>query len=652
MPDIDDYESSSYDEGVPPEFEDDAQFDASLPSTGNAFSVQEKLIALFNSRTNGNPAPVNHVYAHVTEKYLATLDPSDQHDPETIESELLGLTISVIKNENKRTKNTTEKLTIPKHLSYWQVAQILCRLHHVVRIAPSKGSHDREYDLLAMYLSEGPNRGVYSTSEDEIRMTGRKYNRSLSLADAKEMFAVLREDAPRTHVCRERDLIAMDEGIFFYGTEDRLITVNGREHEFRAKALHPFHPDFVFTVKSHVRHLEDDNPESPVIKMPDGQDWEIHSWIDDFFRKEIDPADDAETVEAKKRYNEVNQGMPDLIWEVIGAIMRPHVSWNKTAWFYSEQGNNGKGTLCSLMRNLVGHDAHTSIPLANMGKEFALEPLVKASCVIVDENDVGTFIDKAANLKAIVTNDVIQLNRKNRPIIAFQFFGLMVQCLNEFPKVKDKSESFYRRQLFVPFEKSFTGKERKYIKDDYLKRPEVLEYVAWYALHRAGATTPGEYYSFSEPEATTLALDQYKEHNDPVRAFWNEFRTEFLWTLLPFTFLYDLFKPWFEKVNPRGMVIGLQQFIKDIVAIVHEDDLWSCDDQSKTVYAPKRMGCAEPLIKAFKLEDWMNPALPETDPNRCLPIIKPNYRGIIRRASAGPVGAPPIVISDDEPEDD
>src|SRR5690606_14693846 len=108
-----------------------------------------------------------------------------------------------------------------------------------------------------------------------------------------------------------------------------------------------------------------------------------------------------------------------------------------------------------------------------------------------------------------------------------------------------KSESFYRRQLFVPFTKSFTGREKKYIKDDYLQRREVLEYVFWYAINRAGAASPGDYYELSEPAATKEVLAEYKDFNDPVRAFWEEFRLRLAWDLAPFTFLYALYKAWF-----------------------------------------------------------------------------------------------------------
>lgn len=127
-----------------------------------------------------------------------------------------------------------------------------------------------------------------------------------------------------------------------------------------------------------------------------------------------------------------------------------------------------------------------------------LEPLTRATAIIVDENDVGTYIDRAANLKAVITNDVIQINRKNKMPISYQFYGFMVQCLNELPKIKDRSDSFFRRQLFIPMTKCFTGKERKYIKNEYLHRKDVLQYV----LHRV---LNMDYDTLSEPEACKAA---------------------------------------------------------------------------------------------------------------------------------------------------
>ncbi|MGI8306997.1 DNA primase family protein [Saccharopolyspora hattusasensis] len=558
---------------------------------------------------HGDIAPQNEIVTHATAVYLDLIDPTDAPAPRVLEKELLAIVNGVCKFENIKASTAPERLPLMRCLTYWQVAQILLRLHHIIRIAPNAKDTDREYDLLAMYQATGRARGTYTTSEDDIRTTARMYNTQLTLKEFAEVLAVLREDSPRKNQCSHRDLIAVNNGVFHYGREARDIVVGDKTFHLEPKSLVPFDPALVFLAKCHIDYVED--PDNPVITHPvDGTVWDIESWV-----REL--SDD--------------EGIPELLWEIIGAIIRPHVSWGKTAWFYSEQGNNGKGTLCSLMRNLCGPRSHTSIPLSDFGKDFALEPLVRANAIIVDENDVGTFIDKAANLKAIVTNDVIQINRKYRMPIAYQFFGFMVQCLNEFPRVKDKSESFYRRQLFVPFNKSFTGMERKYIKDDYLQRREVLEYALWYVLNRAGAADPGHYYQLSEPVATKEVLAEYKEANDPVRAFWEEFRERFAWDLVPFTFGYDLYKSWFADVSPSGSPVSNKQFVNDLVAIVRADPLWHCPDKNKKVRPGQMMNDPELLIAEYELKKWMNPHYSGTDAKKkSQPVLQSNYRGLLR----------------------
>lgn len=605
----------------------DPDFEDALSPTSTVDFLNDVLDVFSRSKS---PAPQNEITTYVTSKYLAQFAPHNAPLPRQLERELLAAGNAVIKNENLKIDRGDGKLPLSRHLSYWQVAQILLGLHNVIRIAPNANDTDREYDLLAMYNATGINRGTYTASEDDIRTMARRYNTQLSLNDFKEVIAILREDSPRMHRAVHRDLIAVNNGIVFYGTEDTVIEIDGQAHTFTAKSLHPFTPSIVFLSKSRVDYVED-APEQIITHPTDG-DWDVVSWLNEMF----DQPDQA--------------GLADLMWEIIGAIVRPHVSWGKTAWLYSEKGNNGKGTICALMRNLVGHGTHTSIPLSDFGKEFALEPLVRANAIIVDENDVGTLIDKAANLKAIVTGDVIQINRKHRMPIAFQFLGFMVQCLNEFPRAKDKSESFYRRQLFVPFTKSFTGAERKYIKDDYLQRREVLEYVLWYAINRAGTASPGSYYELAEPIATTAVLAEYKEANDPVRSYWDEFQWLFVWDLLPFSFLYDLFKSWFVRVSPSGSIISRQKFIASLVAIVDADpdSGFSCDDKSKKIRPGQSMDAGEPLIGEYELKSWYSSLYKGTDWTKLgVPLKQASYRGLVRK----PVLSSGTPAGDDAPSD-
>ena len=398
-------------------------------------------------------------------------------------------------------------------------------LKRIVRIMLSEKNTDPNYDVLAVYMDHGPNTGIYITDEVSIRVLAREYNFSISPKELDHVIDMLADNAPRVMVSTNRDLIAVNNGIFDYKT----------------KTLLPFTPEIVFTAKSAVNYNE--NAVNPVIHNDaDGTDWDIESWMADL-------NDDPEIVA--------------LLWEILSAIIRPNVAWDKTAWFLSEVGNNGKGTLLTLMRNLCGERAWTSIPVADFGKDFHLEPLIRTNAVLVDENDVGEYVDRAANLKAVITNDVILINRKNKTPIAYQFRGFMVQCVNDTPRFRDKSGSLYRRQLIIPFDKSFTGAERKYIKQDYMHRTEVLEYV----LHRV---LSGNFYELSEPAAVRAALHQYKIENDPVRAFAEEFLDRVVWDLLPWRFLYALYRAWLTKDQPSNPPLGYNKFIKHLTLILQE----------------------------------------------------------------------------------
>lgn len=543
--------------------------------------------------------PLNDIIRESTRLYLDKIDRLNPPAPKDIETALLNNVNDAIEIENVA-RSKKNQLAYLKTLTHGQIAMILLHLHAFCRIAPSNSNADPDADPLAMYVEEGPDAGIYVTSEDTFRALSRKYNFSLTTSAFREILAALKDGAPRRYRSIERDAIPVNNGIF----------------NFRTKELEGFTPDRVFIAKSRVDYVPDAPPVS--IQMADGTGWDFDSWLSDLMGGD--------------------ESMATLIWEILSAVVRPFVSWRKSAWFYSASGNSGKGTLVQVMRDLVGEGSYASIKLSDFGKDFLLEPLLRAQAILVDENDVGIWIDQAANLKAVQTNDVIPVNRKHRPVVSAQFYGFMVQCLNEFPRVKDKSESFYRRQHPVPFEKCFTGTEVREIKDDYLRRPEVLEYILNRVLHM-------DHYELSTPAPVAEAIEQYKMHNDPTRAFWAELEPQFVWDLLPSTFLYELFKAWSLKNNPKGSVAGKQTFLDGIKELALATGRWSWTVKSRT---KGRMDGPELLIDEYDLQSWMNPlGKNSNDPNkRCLPMTKVMEAGLLRS------GPRLVVVEDDDVEDD
>lgn len=509
--------------------------------------------------------PINQLISDEVELFFATQN-QEALGAQDVEFHLLNRINNRLISENTQygLKGSRAYQTL-RTLTPAVIAGCMLKRNRIVRIMLSEKNTDPNYDVLAVYMDHGPNTGIYVTDEVSIRVLAREYNFSISPKELDHVIDMLADNAPRVMVSANRDLIAVNNGIFDYKT----------------KTLLPFTPEIVFTAKSAVNYNE--NAVNPVIHNDtDGTDWDIESWMADL-------NDDPEIV--------------TLLWEILSAIIRPNVAWDKTAWFLSEVGNNGKGTLLTLMRNLCGERAWTSIPVADFGKDFHLEPLIRTNAVLVDENDVGEYVDRAANLKAVITNDVILINRKNKTPIAYQFRGFMVQCVNDTPRFRDKSGSLYRRQLIIPFDKSFTGAERKYIKQDYMHRTEVLEYVLYRVLS-------GNFYELSEPATVRAALHQYKIENDPVRAFAEEFLDRVVWDLLPWRFLYALYRAWLTKDQPSNPPLGYNKFVKHLTLIlqeaVGEGEGYGWFVTPAAVRTKNRILGEEPLAVEYNLDQWFD----------------------------------------------
>lgn len=221
---------------------------------------------------------------------------------------------------------------------------------------------------------------------------------------------------------------------------------------------------------------------------------------------------------------------------------------------------------------------------------------------------------RSKTTKQALRGDDININIKYEKPRSVQLHTANLQMMNGLPKTKDKSDSWYRRLILVPFMKSFTNNgERKYIKDDYIARQEVLEYV----LHKALNMDFNEYII---PARSAKLMDEYKENNHPVLEFWNQLQDQFVWDLLPTQFLYDLFVKWSEQNNPSGSTISKRKFTSQLTSItVAQGNEWTIPENKDTKIRGDngRMAGDEPLITEYgldlkgrdgKISEWINPS--------------------------------------------
>ena len=440
-----------------------------------------------------------------------------------------------------------------------------CILHRELKHTGLIGKSRATAELVT-YEDAGPDEGLYVPAEDRIRRLARQYHYTISSKDLNAVVESVRDSVSLLVESEDGDVVALANGLF----------------DLRTKELRPFSPKVVLTSKASVAFREGATT-CPV--MDDG--WSVDEWIRELANN--DP--------------EVEQ----LFWEIIAALFRPEHPFKKAALLYSPTGSNGKGTFLELLRHLVGVDRVATLSISDFGEQFLPEALCSAFAVLSDENEVGDFLRKAGAFKAWVTHDWIRINVKYGPARSVKGRGLCVFCVNELPASKDKSESFYRRFVAIPFLKRFVGEdENSAIKNDYVKRPKVLEYVAHKALMMPWFDT------FVTPAVCDKLLGQIRVENDPVLQFAEEFFDQFVWDLLPWRFSFRLYSAWMRKEVPSGHPVGSREFIKRMTDYVDKNP--SCgwfvprgaDGNQKAMSTQNRIVGNEPLIVEYDLHEWMD----------------------------------------------
>lgn len=501
-----------------------------------------------------------------------------------------------------RQGTSAPKLVSQSWLDEYGVVRILLARFPIIKVDLTNGHGGEQHGVLAIYEDDGALEGIYNTDETRFKKLISGLRPSFKNSAVESALKRMHTHAPVKRRTLEPHLIPVANGIFDH-TRQQLL---------------PFSRDLVFLSK--IQSAYDPNAQSPRILQPDGTEWEVEEWFASL-------SDD--------------DGVPELLWEIVSAALRPFESWNMSAFLLGPKGNGGKGTLLKLIGALLGPSAYTSIPLTSFGDTFGLADLITRNVNLVDENPVGAFATRLDLWKSCVTGDPIKIEEKYVRAVRMRWSGFEVHCYNEMtPRIKDKSPAAARRMLLVPMTKSFTGVENRAIKNVYLIDPAVLSYVLKRALHMRHTT-------FTVPVASRLAMERWFAANNKVVGWWEEHQDQFVWDLLPWSFLYDTYKAWYSNVEPSGSVEGFSQFTESLKDHLQASPTWSSTNSS--VRPGTRMSAPELLIDQYKLTSWMSSSYSGTDPKkRCIPDFKTNYKGLLRCDSAN-IAANQHV---DEDEDD
>ncbi len=195
-------------------------------------------------------------------------------------------------------------------------------------------------------------------------------------------------------------------------------------------------------------------------------------------------------------------------------------SQEKALYLYGAP-RSGKGTICRVLKKMIGEDNTAGPRMSQLGGQFGLAALLGKSVAIVDDARLSQRADTTSIIEAILTitgNGDIEVDRKHRESVKTKLPTRFLFCSNELPNFVDSSGALLSRMLFLHMPISNTGREDRELSSRLEKElPGILRWaIEGYAdLQRTKR--------FVEPSSSQRAHKQFEEISSPVAHFVNEY---------------------------------------------------------------------------------------------------------------------------------
>jgi len=205
-----------------------------------------------------------------------------------------------------------------------------------------------------------------------------------------------------------------------------------------------------------------------------------------------------------------------LLQEFLGYCIERETKQEKIL-FMVGSGANGKSTLLSVIEAIFGSNNCSAIPLDKLSDKFSLAQLFGKALNLASEAPSKSVLcdDK---LKAIVSGDLIQAEKKFQPPFSFRPFARFIVACNEIPRTEDQSNAFYRRMLILPFSRTYSEQEQ----DKTLKHKLMAEKDGIFLWMLAGLRRLKDRGRFEEPKESVVEREAYRKENNTVMTFVEE----------------------------------------------------------------------------------------------------------------------------------
>lgn len=404
-----------------------------------------------------------------------------------------------------------------KSLTVLEVCQILKQHFTIIKLNNIANASIAIYDSVT---------GIYTQNNNMFYQFFRMVEPALNESRCKDVLFTLNTDytIKTKSLTHNSNLIPVGNGVYNTDTDK----------------LEPFNSNYVFTTKVATNYNENATT-SP----------NINGWNIEKFMLELANNDHEEE---------------KLLWQIITCVINPNLVNEQAFFLYSEQGSTGKGTFQTLLTNLVGSNNKANLKVTEFNQRFALSRLLGKILCIGDDIEPDTYIKETGNFNSVITRDPVTIEYKGQNAFNTILILTVVQSSNGLPKFNNV-EGAKRRLCIVPFNHQFKDDEKNpLVKNNYLYRKDVLEYVLHKALHN-------HFTKLISPQVVQKAQDEYMQTANSVYAFkhdfWDVVTSKLNIELFPLDYLYSWYKRYCEHASYEA--ISLRKFSKKFKLIVRKE---------------------------------------------------------------------------------
>lgn len=271
------------------------------------------------------------------------------------------------------------------------------------------------------------------------------------------------------------------------------------------------------------------------------------------------------------------------LWQVMSHVISGYSE--KYIFFFTNtsgnsKGGGGKSAILHTLRNIIGMNKVTSININKMTTDkYAMAMLLDSVANLSDEvnESSSASICDYDDLKMMVSNEPIIVREIYHAPVRFKPNIPFIQATNANLRFQSTTESLFRRLKVLPFEKSFVHNgvnATEYLKDDYLVRPIVAEYILKKILQEIPIDYTEDVLEFTSSEKSMM------KNSFPVTEFMDNLTEDYNIILdipiIPAPLLYDMYLNYQETQNHHqaGNNLSSQNFWKQILSWTGKNSDW------------------------------------------------------------------------------